>query len=470
MRVPVIRASMAQSRNSAPRTATLDPLEARIGLALDELRTFRASIWAPVLLGSIMLFDSWDSIAIAYVMPSVTQEWGIGPAIAGTLISSGYVGQFLGAILLGGLAEQLGRMPVFAGSVIGMGLLALGCAFSPNYHVLLVARFVQGLCIGGALPVSITYVNELAPTMTRGRYFAIFQWLCMSGYAAASLSSTVIIPELGWRWLFGFGAAPLILLPLVILTLPESPRWLARIGRSADAEKALARLGGVVASLPPGAEAPPVPAPVTNGPRVRLSVLFAAPYLARTVVILGLWFLTSFANFGLTTWVPSIYVGVFHIPVTNALRYAAIASTMFLVITPLIASVVDKVGRRPFAIFGTGVAAAALCLLTIYKPEQVWLLVALIVTGQVSISISSFIVWPYTAESYPTHVRAVALGMCSSMARAASMLTPLFVGVILSDGGSISAVFGVFSLFALAAMILWIRGTKETARVRLETL
>ena len=78
--------------------------------------------------------------------------------------------------------------------------------------------------------------------------------------------------------------------------------------------------------------------------------------------------------------------------------------------------------------------------------------------------------WPYTAESYPTHVRAVALGMCSSTARATSMLTPLFVGVILNSGGSISLVFGVFSLFALAAMLLWTTGTKETARVRLETL
>jgi putative MFS transporter len=415
-----------------------------------------------------MLFDSWDSIAIAYVMPSLTKDWGISPVIAGSLISSGYVGQFIGAILLGALAERLGRMPVFAMAIVVMGLLALGCAFSPDYRVLLAIRFCQGLAIGGALPVSITYVNELAPTLTRGRYFAIFQWICMSGYAAASLSSTVIIPNLGWRWLFGLGATPLVLLPLVLLTLPESPRWLARAGRAADAAKALQKLGARLAALPAGAELPP--APVTNAPRIRLSVLFSATYLKRTIIIIGLWFLTSFANFGLTTWVPSIYVTVFHIPVANALKYAAIASTAFLVATPFIAALMDTVGRRPFAIFGTGVAAAALGVLTFYHPSEVWLLVTLVVTGQLCISISSFIVWPYTAESYPTHVRAVALGMCSSTARAASMLTPLFVGVILNSGGSISLVFGVFSLFALAAMILWTTATKETARVRLETL
>lgn len=452
-----------------PQPIAAASAEGRVGDALDGLKTFRARLWAPVLLGIIMLFDSWDSIAIAYVMPSLVAEWNIGPGIAGSLISAGYVGQFLGAMLLGGLAERFGRMPVFVGSVIVMGVLALGCAWSPNYQVLLVVRFVQGLAIGGALPVSITYVNELAPTATRGRYFAIFQWLCMSGYAVASLSSTVIIPELGWRWLFGLGAMPLVLLPLVVLTLPESPRWLARIGRTTDAEKALAKLGATLTPLPAGAELPPqAPAPSTPG--VRLSILFSGPYLARTLVIIGLWFLTSFATFGLTTWVPSIYVTVFDIPVADALKYAAISSTLFLVATPVIAWLMDSVGRRPFAIMGTSLAGLALCILTFHQPERIWLLVSLVVAGQLCISIASFIVWPFTAESYPTQVRAVALGLCSSTARAASMLTPLFVGVILSSGGSISLVFGVFSLFAFAAMILWITATRETAQVRLETL
>src|SRR6185437_12244691 len=196
-------------------------MEAEVGDTLDRLQTFRARIWAPVLLGLIMMFDSWDSIAIAYVMPSLSKEWGLGPATVGSLISSGYIGQFIGAIALGALAERVGRMPVFVSAVAVMGALAFGCALTPDYRLLFAIRFIQGLAIGGALPVSITYVNELAPTESRGRYFAMFQWLCMSGYAAASISSTFIIPKLGWRWLFGFGAIPLILLPLVLITLPE---------------------------------------------------------------------------------------------------------------------------------------------------------------------------------------------------------------------------------------------------------
>jgi putative MFS transporter len=443
--------------------------EAAVGEALDRLTSFRARIWAPVLLGLIMMFDSWDSIAIAYVMPSLSKEWGLSPAVIGSLISSGYIGQFIGAIMLGALAERVGRMPVFIAAVVVMGALALGCALSPNPEILFAIRFVQGLAIGGALPVAITYVNELAPTATRGRYFAIFQWLCMSGYAAASISSTFIIPQLGWRWLFGFGAIPLVLLPLVLITLPESPRWLARSGPAGAANRALLKLGGAMVpeGVPVEADAAADRRPAT---RVRLSELFSPAYRSRTIVILLLWFLTSFATFGLTTWIPSIYVTVFNIPVADALKYAAMPAALFLVATIGIAVLVDSVGRRPFAIFGTAVAAVALAILTFYRPSEVWLLVTLIVTGQLCISVSSLIVWPYTAESYPTHIRAVALGVCSSLARAASMLTPLFVGVILNVGAPISVVFAVFALFALATMILWVTATRETARVRLEAL
>lgn len=439
--------------------------EAAVGEVLDSLTTFRVRWWAPILLGTIMLFDSWDSIAIAYVMPSLVKEWGLGPASSGTLISSGYIGQFLGAMLLGSLAERFGRLPVFTVSVGIMGALALACAFAPNYEVLFAIRLIQGLAIGGAIPVAISYVNELAPTKTRGRYFAIYQWLSMSGYAVASLASTIVIPHLGWRWLFGLGAMPLVLMPLVLMTLPESPRWLARIGRIDAARAALAKLGGTL-----GAVSAAVSAPVDAGPKIRPAELFSPALRRRTTVIVAIWFLTYFANFGLTTWIPTIYTKVFNVPVADALLYAALPAVLFLVAIPVAGFFMDSTGRRPVAIIGAAAAAIALITLTQYKPSEIGLLVALIATGQVGSSVAAFVIWPYTAESYPTHVRAIGLGVCSSVARGASMLTPVFVGVILQMGASIDLIFGVFGLFALGAMLLWKFATVETARIRLETL
>ncbi len=451
--------------DSATGPGKINLAEAAVGEVLDSLGTFRVRWWAPVLLGTIMLFDSWDSIAIAYVMPSLVKEWGLGPATSGTLISSGYIGQFLGAMLLGSLAERFGRLPVFTVSVGIMGALALACAFAPNYEILFAIRLVQGLAIGGAIPVAISYVNELAPTQTRGRYFAIYQWLSMAGYAVASLASTVVIPELGWRWLFGLGAMPLVLMPLVLLTLPESPRWLARIGRIDAARAALAKLGGTLGVVPAGDAAP-----TEIGPKIRPTELFAPALRRRTLVIISIWFLTYFANFGLTTWIPTIYTKVFNVPVADALLYAALPAVLFLVAIPVAGLFMDSKGRRPVAIIGAAAAGVALITLTQYKPSEIGLLVALIATGQVGSSVAAFVIWPYTAESYPTHVRAIGLGVCSSVARGASMLTPVFVGVILQMGASIDLVFGVFGIFAFAVVLLWRFATVETARIRLETL
>lgn len=415
-----------------------------------------------------MLFDSWDSIAIAYVMPSLSAEWGLGPGIIGLLISAGYVGQFIGAIALGGLAERFGRMPVFAVAVVVMSILALGCAFAPGYEVLLAIRLVQGVAIGGALPVAITYINELAPTATRGRYFAIFQWIAMSGYAAASLASTIIIPELGWRWLFAIGTAPLLLLPFAMITLPESPRWLARVGKIDAARQALVKLGCEFEPLPDREARSD--AKTEREPRTPYSILFSPAYRKRTVILLLMWFMISFTTFGLVTWIPSIFTSVFDIPVGDALFYASLAPILFLVTTPVVAAVMDSVGRRPLAIGSTSAAAVALLVLTFFPPNATGLLVALAVAGQVAISISTFILWPYSAETYPTQVRALGLGLCSSTARGASMLTPFFVGLMLSTASSISLVFGVFAVFALAATLIWIMATRETARIKLETL
>lgn len=446
--------------------------EIAVGRALDDMRSIRLIFVAPVLLGFVMLFDSWDAAAIAYVLPALVKEWHMTPVAMGSLISAGYAGQFIGAVSLGAFAERFGRMPVFLVAMVIMCVLAIGCAFSPNYQTLFALRLIQGITIGGALPVSITYINELAPTRIRGRYFATFQFICMAGYAAASVSSTVVIPHLGWRWLFGLGAAPLVLLPLVILLLPESPRWLVRVGRINDANRALRKLGGhAVPAIEARDEDPSIAqAPVTKKKRPKMTALFQGEFRRRTMVIIALWFFTAFANFGLTTWVPSIYVTVFHIPVAEALRYSATASTLFLFVSPSIALVIDHVGRRPLAIGGTGIAALALLTLAFFPPDGRTMLVILVITGQIAISIGSVVVWPYTAENYPTRVRALGLGMASSTARGASMLTPLVVGGILGSSGSVSIVFAVFGFCALASFSLWVTATRETARKSLDEL
>src|SRR6478735_6563928 len=96
--------------SAAPVAHGATAAEIAVGKTLDELRSARLRFVPPLLLGLIMSFDSWDSIAIAYVMPSLVELWGLKPVAMGSLMSAGYAGQFVGAVLLGILAERFGRM------------------------------------------------------------------------------------------------------------------------------------------------------------------------------------------------------------------------------------------------------------------------------------------------------------------------------------------------------------------------
>jgi len=428
-----------------------------VGDALDGRGLWSLRTKAPWLLGLLMLFDSWDSVVIAYTLPVLIAEWKLSALQSGWLISAGYGGQFLGAILFGSLAERYGRLPVLKLLVLVMSVLAIACSMAGSYDQLITLRALQGLTIGGALPVAICYINEIAPTTTRGRFFGTFQFLMTSGFGLAALSGAWLIPAFGWRIMFAIGAAPLLVLPFT-LTLPESPRWLAGRGRLDEAAGSLQRLGA--GELPAANARPPIPG---SGDRVPYAMLFAPGVRNTFFVTVALWFLTSLVSFGLVTWIPSIYVSMFKIPVAEALRYNAIVAVSIFILPIILRFSIDRIGRRPPPMLGTGIGGLALLAMTFIDLDaRVWL-VGLAIVGQIGISIGSMVLWPYTAETYATRIRSLALGTSSSIARAASMLTPLLVGGVLQATGSVTLVFVVFGLASLAVAMLWLFCVRETA-------
>ena len=428
-----------------------------VGETLDGTGSWALRARAPWLIGLLMLFDSWDSIVIAFTLPVISAEWSLSPLQSGWLISAGYGGQFLGAITFGSMAERYGRLPVLRLLVLVMSVLAVFCAMAGSYGQLISLRALQGLAIGGALPVSISYINEIAPTATRGRFFGTFQFLMTSGFGLASLASAWLIPAFGWRVMFALGAIPLLLLPFT-QALPESPRWLAAKGRVDAAADSLGRLG--CGDLPPMSARAPIPG---SGERIPVSML-VAPEVRRTTLITALlWFLTALVSFGLVTWIPSIYVSMFNIPVAEALRYNAIAAVSIFILPIILRQTIDRIGRRPLPLFGTAVGGVALMTMIFVNAGATFWLVGLAIIGQIGISISSMVLWPHTAETYATRIRSLALGMSSSLARAASMLTPLLVGGVMQATGSVTLIFLVFGLASFAVAMLWLFGARETA-------
>jgi putative MFS transporter len=230
---------------------------------------------------------------------------------------------------------------------------------------------------------------------------------------------------------------------------------------SCSANKALARLGAppVDERLPMGSE---------TAARTPVLALFAPEYRVRTVVMGVLWFCTSLVSFAFATWSPTLYVQVFHLTLKESLRYSALAGGIYLFVPLLFAVILDVLGRRGPAIASAALALAALIALIFVNPGQTQLVVTLITGGWVAAAAGSIILWPYTAEIFPTHLRATGLGLASSLARGASMLTPVVVGGTLAATGSIKGVFAFLAVCGLVTTVLWSLFARETARKSIE--
>ncbi len=428
-----------------------------VGETLDGTGSWSLRSRAPWLIGLLMLFDSWDSVVIAFTLTVMREEWGLSPVQASLIVSAGYAGQLVGAIGFGSLAERYGRLPILKLLVLAMSVLAVVCAMAGSHAQLIVFRALQGLAIGGALPVAISYINEIAPTSTRGRFFGTFQFLMTSGFGLASLVSLWLVPAYGWRIMFALGALPLVVLPFTRI-LPESPRWLAGRGRSDEAARSLAALGS--GSIPPADARPRIPG---SGEKMPFKLLFAREIRATFIITALLWFLTSLVSFGLSSQIVTIYVSMFRIPLAEALRYNAIVSISIFILPLILRFSIDRIGRRPLPMLGTALGGIALVAMIFPNIDAKLQLVVLAIIGQIGISVGSMVLWPYTAETYATRIRSLVLGTSSSLARAASMLAPLFVGGVLQTRGSATLVFLVFGLVSLAVAMLWLFGVKETA-------
>ena len=117
--------------------------------------------------------------------------------------------------------------------------MSLVCALAWDYNSLLVFRVLQGIGLGGEVPIAAVYISELTRARHRGRFVLLYELVFPIGLVAASLLGLWVVPNFGWQWMFYIGALPAILALVLRVLLPESPRWLAVHGRPAEADAAL---------------------------------------------------------------------------------------------------------------------------------------------------------------------------------------------------------------------------------------
>ncbi|MEV3861088.1 MFS transporter [Streptomyces sp. NPDC050095] len=445
-------------------------VRASIAARFERLPLSRWHVTVRLIVGAVTFFEAFDQLLIAYAMPELRAEWSLSTSAATTLLTVGSVGMLVGALLSGRLADRIGRVKVIALCVAlsSVANLALAAATSPETFMGL--RFVQGLAIGGEVPVAATFIAEITRSHRRGRFVLLYELVFPAGLTVGALVAAWVVPLLGWRWMYAIAAIPGVLCILVQRKVPESPRWLADHGRIEDAAATMARIENEVERatgkpLPPVGEALPVTAPGEGASGLR--GLFTGRYRRRTLVIGALWFTGYFVNYGITSWLPTIYQNRYDLSLSDALLYSTVTSCAGLLGCLLAALTVDRAGRRKVITGCLGGAAAVLLVLAwlgAHTPAQVLIWTSL---AAVFFFGSNICLYLYTPELFPTRMRALGSSVGGALNRLGVILGPIVVGAVYA-GGRIGTVFVVLGAVALAGAVVAGLGAEETAGRRLE--
>src|SRR6202161_1181421 len=195
-----------------------------------------------IVMGSPTFFDAFNPLSISLVLPILVPLWHITPPEIGILIGASYVGQIIGALAFSWGAERYGRIPCAAAATAIYAVMSLACAAAWSFNILLALRFIQGIGVGGEMPVAATYISELSRARGRGRFFMLYEMIFPIGLMVTGQVGALLVPLFGWQIMFMIGGIPGLLIALALLRLPESPRWLIGKGRLAEAEAVVLRL------------------------------------------------------------------------------------------------------------------------------------------------------------------------------------------------------------------------------------
>ena len=425
--------------------------------------------------GIIWVFVAMNQGMVSGVIAAIGQDWELTPGQLGWLASAGMIGMALGATLSGIAADKWGRKTLIIGNLIIFGVASGLSGFAVNYPMLLVLRFLTGFGLGGEGPVAFAFISEYSPTRIRGRNGILLESFWAWGWILSALVAYFLIPGYGWRVAFWIGAVPALLAVVYYKAIPESPRYLASVGRAEEADTLVRIMEGQA-----GIEYKVQKEEKTNLEQeshetvekvhVGFIDLWSKKYVRTTLVLWVIWFGVNFGYYGFVLWTPTLLLGK-GFTLVKSFEFTLIMCLAQLPGYYSAAWLVERIGRK-LALFlyfaGTAVAA--------------WLFGHAASTTEVLIygSLLYFFslgawgcVYAYTPEVYPTVARGSGSGWATAFGRLGAFTAPFVVPVIHSIYGTDVVFTYVFimltAVFAVVALVVALLG-KETMGKSLEEI
>jgi len=403
--------------------------------ALDEAPLSRFHLRAVLVSGMGFFTDAYDLFVIGIAATLITREWNLSSGELALLNSTMLFAAFVGAVVLGRLADLGGRKRAYWLVAVIMIVAALGSALSPSFWVLIAFRFLLGLGVGGDYPVSAVLMSEYANRKDRGKlvgmvFGAQAVGLIVGPLVALALLGAGASDDLAWRILLGLGAVPAAAVLYLRRTMPESPRYQVQI--QGKAEQAASQISGFTNGRVT------VTAPLALRHRMALrAFLTHRRWLITLAGTAGTWFLLDYAYYGNTISTPQV-LGLIS-PAASAQTRIALQLAIFVVAAVpgyvLAIAQLDKIGHRRLQLLGF--AMMGLCFLALAAvPGMTTMVVPFLLVFGMSYFFTEFgpnmTTFVMPSELYPVTKRATGHGLSAGAGKLGAF-TGVFLFPILSD-------------------------------------
>ena len=405
-----------------------------------------------VLCGVLVFLDGFDLTAISYAAPQFIKLFGISRAMIAPVFSAGLLGLTLGALLFGLVADRVGAKRTFVACAVLFGLLSIATALATTMTELLVVRFLAGLALGGASPISIAIASDYVPkhvrtSVTMIMYVSLSLGSVSAGYAFGFLTF------LGWRTVFWIGGLlPVLLAPLVLLAMPEALEFLVMHGAPA------ARIRGILARLEPRQDFSGETNFIVareNKPGFQPIQLFQDGRAPITIVLWVVFFTSLIAIYFFNNWIPTLLTGsglsgTEVVVISTGLQFGGIIGT--LIAAPIVV-------RLPgFLTAGFGYLCAALAMLVLGSGGSgFWFLACAVLTVGIFLIGTQSVLNASAAGVYPPSMRSTGVGWGFGIGRIGSVLSPGIAGVLVAmqwKPGELFMIAAVPTLLASVAILV----------------
>jgi AAHS family 4-hydroxybenzoate transporter-like MFS transporter len=395
----------------------------------------------------VVAVDGMDVAIMGFLAPSILQEWHASRASFGLVMSAAPIGLVLGALVAGPASDRYGRKTVLTISVFLFGLFTIGTAFTQDLAGMAALRLLTGLGLGAAMPNSTTLLSEYVPQRSRSVLIAVMFTGFNLGSGTVGFVAAWLIPHYGWRSvLLVGGALPLLLVPLLLVLLPESARFM--LIRQHAAERIGAVLGRICrTSFPAGTRFHAPEPPVQS--RRPIGVLFSPGYGLMTIALWVTYFMGLLVIYLLTGWLPTLIKDA-GLPVSTAATITAMFQIGGTVGAILVGWAMDR--TVPTRVIALSYALGAACIVWLGLGGALSASLALLVAAAgFFMSGAQTGLNAFAPGCYPTAARATGVSWMLGMGRFGSITGSMVGGVLLSLGWGFTTIIPLLAVPALLA-------------------